>query len=503
MSENILQINFSPEKDLKTGTIHYFQTQLGFNFDNLKTSDLPISLQIKNQNYDLQIVFQLTDEEINNSPLEGWRAKPDGVDPQTDLKYSKYLVCSYDFGDLEKIPNKSFLANFNRQLSAKFDSISGMPNLIIFRYIVNQKTYITFSVAELREDSNKRTGKYVTNKVILLKDIEIEDTHKGHLKILNDLKNQTKTVRNFDELHEKWLKVLAIETLSESFYAEVESIFKNSLKLVDIPSSDEIKQDFLLKFFGRLMFCWFLKAKGWVSAEVLNCQLLEKDFIQKGQKNGLNYYHQVLEVLFFGLLNCDGEIKINPNSQLKPEIWQKLSQTPYLNGGLFQNTPNDFFGKNDIEKIPNEIIFQLFTLFEKYYFTIDENTPDNQEIGVDPEMMGSIFEGLVATRSGTGSFYTRKSVVDYMVEMSLLESLKNKCQLNFDQNTEKQKLLGWLNLEVLDLENRIRIFQREKAVFLSQVIDTELSISSYLIAKLKGRRFNFQTKDFEDCNPHP
>ena len=53
-----LQINFNPEKDLKTGTIHYFQTQLGFNFDNLKTSDLPISLQIKNQNYDLQIVFQ-------------------------------------------------------------------------------------------------------------------------------------------------------------------------------------------------------------------------------------------------------------------------------------------------------------------------------------------------------------------------------------------------------------------------------------------------------------
>ena len=118
-----------------------------------------------------------------------------------------------------------------------------MPNLIVFRYTVNNKTYITFSVAELREDSNKRTGKYVTNKVILLKDIEIEDTHKGHLKILNDLKNQTKTVRNFDELHEKWLKVLAIETLSESFYAEVESIFKNSLKLVDIPSSDEIKQD--------------------------------------------------------------------------------------------------------------------------------------------------------------------------------------------------------------------------------------------------------------------
>ena len=304
-----LQTNFSPEKDLKTGTIHYFQTQLGFNFDNLKTSDLPISLQIKNQNYDLQIVFQLTDEEINNSPLEGWRAKHDGVDAQTDLKYSKYLVCSYDFGDLEKIPNKSFLAMFNRQLSARFDSISGMPNLIIFRYTVNNKTYITFSVSELREKPNQRNNKFIATKVILLKDINISEPHRGHLDILEKLKQ---SYSNFDQLHENWLKVLDLKVLSDEFYKQVLIRYNDLVSEIILPTQnnpgENVKKDFALRLVGRLIFCWFLKAKDWVGEGVLsskNTLFGNGDEGIASTHQNFTYYSQSLLNLYTHTVNLD------------------------------------------------------------------------------------------------------------------------------------------------------------------------------------------------------
>ena len=304
-----LQINFNPEKDLKTGTIHYFQTQLGFNFDNLKTSDLPISLQIKNQNYDLQIVFQLTDEEINNSPLEGWRAKHDGVDAQTDLKYSKYLVCSYDFGDLEKIPNKSFLAMFNRQLSARFDSISGMPNLIIFRYTVNNKTYITFSVSELREKPNQRNNKFIATKVILLKDINISEPHRGHLDILEKLKQ---SYSNFDQLHENWLKVLDLKVLSDEFYKQVLIRYNDLVSEIILPTQnnpgENVKKDFALRLVGRLIFCWFLKAKDWVGEGVLsskNTLFGNGDEGIASTHQNFTYYSQSLLNLYTHTVNLD------------------------------------------------------------------------------------------------------------------------------------------------------------------------------------------------------
>jgi hypothetical protein len=76
-------------------------------------------------------------------------------------------------------------------------------------------------------------------------------------------------------LHQQWLKTLNIKELSDQFYLKIEAIFKDNLKNVDIPDTDEIKQDFLLKFFGRLIFCWFLRAKGWVDADILSLIFLK------------------------------------------------------------------------------------------------------------------------------------------------------------------------------------------------------------------------------------
>jgi type I restriction-modification system DNA methylase subunit len=481
-----LQINFSPEKDLKTGTIHYFQTQLGFNFDNLKTSDLPISLQIKNQNYDLQIVFQLTDEEIKNTNFPVVEAMPSSPFPAS-LKYSKYLVCSYDFGELEKIPSKSFLANFNRQLSGKFDSISGMPNLIIFRYTVNNKTYITFSVSELREKPNQRNNKFIATKVILLKDINISEPHRGHLDILEKLKQ---SYSNFDQLHENWLKVLDLKVLSDEFYKQVLIRYNDLVSEIILPTQnnpgENVKKDFALRLVGRLIFCWFLKAKDWVGEGVLsskNTLFSNGDEGIASTNQNFTYYHQILEPLFFESLNKDPKDRDFENKRLFEDV-------PYLNGGLFEAKADDYYKSEQKDhldridhglKVPNQQIQDIFKLFEEYYFTIDENTSTEQEIGVDPEMMGRIFENFILNRSSTGSFYTPREIVDYMVEMSLLEVMETK--INYMDLTVDY----FLELTKKDDHTLTGIVEDyPKRRFVTGIKGNSFEISFYLLAKLRG-----------------
>jgi len=89
----------------------------------------------------------------------------------------------------------------------------------------------------------------------------------------------------------------------------------------------------------------------------------------------------------------------------------------------------------------------LINILSSYNFTVDENTPVDQEIALDPELLGKVFENLLASynpetatsaRKATGSYYTPREIVDYMVRISLLEYFKE--QLPFIPE-EKLKLL--------------------------------------------------------------
>jgi len=121
---------------------------------------------------------------------------------------------------------------------------------------------------------------------------------------------------------------------------------------------------------------------------------------------------------------------------------------PYLNGGLFTPHKDDFY---DLDKatatskyintlqISDEWFQDFFTFLETYNFTIDENTSFDQELSIDPEMLGRIFENLLAeidedtgtsARKATGSFYTPREIVDYMVDASLLEYFKTKTKMD-------------------------------------------------------------------------
>lgn len=220
------------------------------------------------------------------------------------------------------------------------------------------------------------------------------------------------------------------KTIEEAFSVEPvnKEFYKGIKKYFDELSDDVLKyfgndkkeaNEFSLRFLGRLLFCRFLREKELIPKEILKIDCID---IKKQ-----NYYEEVLSILFFNVLNETIEERTLKNTAL--EKYEK--DIPFLNGGLFSKKEEDI----KVEKIDNSIIKEIFEFFEKYNFTVDESTPIDIEISIDPEMLGRIFENLLAeinpetekaARKETGSFYTPREIVDYMVVESIKLYLKRK-----------------------------------------------------------------------------
>ncbi len=154
-----------------------------------------------------------------------------------------------------------------------------------------------------------------------------------------------------------------------------------------------------------MLFIAFVQKKGWLKFEELIDYLpaLWGNYLQtKGDP--ANFYNDRLTLLFFEALN-------KPLDQRK-DIQQFIGVIPYLNGGLFARSDVDNL---DGIHVPDECIAQILEdLFAHFDFTVYENTDLEQEIAVDPEMLGHVFEELVVNRVEQGAYYTPKPVVAYM-----------------------------------------------------------------------------------------
>ena len=174
---------------------------------------------------------------------------------------------------------------------------------------------------------------------------------------------------------------------------------------------------------GRIVFLHFLQKKGWLNGNLVF--LRDLFFFSPHQDD---FLEQVLEPLFFGIFNTE------PGQRRRLfeaegwdlgllEQWQTL---PYLNGGLFERDAVDAL---DI-RLPASVFDKLFTFLASYNFTVDENDPDDAEVGVDPEMLGKIFESLLENNKINGSYYTPKEIVRYMCKESLIAYLDSKLESN-------------------------------------------------------------------------
>ena len=233
-------------------------------------------------------------------------------------------------------------------------------------------------------------------------------------------------VNRLSELAGKRIKLedihdaFSVEALSDEFFKAYHDHYDIIVAaLARQGKTGAVYHDYVKKMMGRIVFLHFLQKKGWLNG---NPTFLRDLFFFSPHKD--DFLDQVLEPLFFGIFNTEKgqREKLFASEHWDKNLLKEWESMPYLNGGLFER---DEIDKMAI-KLPASLFDNLFSFLASYNFTVDENDPDDAEIGVDPEMLGKIFESLLEDNKAKGAFYTPKEIVRYMCKESLIAHLVSK-----------------------------------------------------------------------------
>ena len=427
----------------------------------------------------VEIVCQVIEEEIAS------KAAARGASRLDRRRIQSFLFLVVDLK--EKTYRRKDLADMSRAVNLRFK----MPVIVLFRHV----SALTLSVIHRRADK-RNSDRDVLEKVTLVKDIQTDRPHRAHIDILERLALPHLIHEgrcNFDELHDKWERTLAVEKLNRRFYKELFKWFERAVgkcRFPDDQAGPDSAERHVIRLITRLLFIWFLKEKGLVPDE-----LFEEGYAGKALKShaleSTDYYRAVLQNLFFATLNTEiGKRGFGEGADGAPEsnkyryrdlladpdaFLEKLKSVPFVNGGLFDclddAAGNGAAGRrmdafsDDIENegqdlcVPACLFFGecgLFDLLRRYKFTVEENTPLDQEVALDPELLGQVFENLLAAynketretaRKATGSYYTPRHVVDYMVDEALAAALAGKIGPANGGDTERERLFRLLDHE--------------------------------------------------------
>ena len=415
-------------------------------------------------------IMQITDEEINQ------QRTPERQFLFESTNINENLRTSYMFVAVELDGNaftRTQLADITRFICQK----APYSITVMFRY----GDYLSLAIINRRHHKRDKT-KQVLEKVTLIKDINLNKPNRAHIEIIYDLYLlnliQTKEVKNFDTLHDEWEKILNTEELNKKFYRNLFAWYEWAIETATFPTDENrvLKpEEHVIRLITRLLFIWFIKEKGLVEEDLFKKDEIRSLLKEKDFDNGDSYYRAVLQNLFFATLNTEirkrrfskennsdhrnfSVYRYKKQIQNPDKLLELFAKTPFINGGLFDCLDSeeatsdggyriDCFSDKQCKKISitNLLFFDnnrgLFpTIFEQYKFTVEENTPIEQEVALDPELLGRVFEHLLAEynpetrknaaseRKKTGSYYTPRSIVDYMVEEALVTALSQKCK---------------------------------------------------------------------------
>lgn len=306
--------------------------------------------------------------------------------------------------------------------------------LIIF---VQEKKWRFSFVSEIRTEEGKQ-----------------ETEPKRYTYLFGEGESSRTAAERFDFLVDKTYTIqdlfeaFSVEKLNKDFfkqYKEQYDKFWNYLKNTDsyrellidkrfneneIDKQEKPLRDFTKKLLGRIIFLQFIQKKEWLGCPILKTEKANNEIWEGGNKTFLRdffencpepefFHSKYLDILFHETLNKrreDNIFSISVINKLSGKL--ESSRIPYLNGGLFErdkkSTPIDF---------PVEYFKGLFSFLDQYNFTIYENDPLENAVGIDPEMLGHIFENLLEENKEKGAFYTPKEIVHYMCQESIIEFL--------------------------------------------------------------------------------
>lgn len=282
-------------------------------------------------------------------------------------------------------------------------------------------------------EANKSTHSNLRRQSFTLGSSIPTHTAQKQLKALIDSKAKSKATLE---------EAFSLQAVTDEFYAEYKKLYDslcqtlnaspaaiNALNGYQGASGEQATSAFVKKLLGRIIFLYFLQKKGWLGVEQgQQWGSGDKHFFRtlfaRAKKQGQSFYAKLLCPLFFESLNTKRQ------GDYSQELGCKI---PFLNGGLFEEaklpaTEHHSFDRHiAIEQALDNTQFEaIFELFDRYHFTIEESTPDNVEISIDPEMLGKVFENLIDYNKDTGAFYTKREIVHYMCKGVLSSYLLSK-----------------------------------------------------------------------------
>ncbi len=216
-----------------------------------------------------------------------------------------------------------------------------------------------------------------------------------------------------------------VEAVTKQFFEDYKSVFDNLQKdLKDQTDDRQWAHDYSLQFLNRCMFLYFIQRKRWLRGDSGFLRTFWESYRSANQPDD-SFVDHWLNVLFFEAFNNKFH---GGHRQFPDDIRKALASAPYLNGGLF--TENDLDETHHFQ-ISDSRFVRIFDFLENYNFTIAEDSPLDQEVAVDPEMIGKVYESLVNVstetneRGDAGIFYTPRTEIDLMCRLALVDNLAN------------------------------------------------------------------------------
>ena len=418
----------------------------------------------------VRFIFQLTSDEIAASSQQNLNFEA--------ASFDKGNTSSFIFSAVE-LKKDTYARGQYAQFTREINKRLSQPSVVLFRTPSN---LLTLAFVHRRPHKRDNT-RNVLDRVTLIKDIRPHNPYRAHLDTLAELSlsnlltwmSDHNKPHNFDGLLAAWLDKLDTQELNRRFYRDLYDWFECAIAEATFPKHQAqtiSSEEHIIRLITRLLFVWFIKEKRLIAEDLFIEHKVRALLKNYDRETGDSYYRAVLQNLFFATLNTEIDkrrfSKQNRSDHRNPSVYRygkeiddpngliKLfEQTPFINGGLFDCLDSfegvkaggsrlDCFTDNPAQRrdysIPNRLFFGangLITLFENYKFTVEENTPIEQEVALDPELLGKVFENLLAAynpetretaRKQTGSYYTPRPVVDYMVDETLMASLAEKCQ---------------------------------------------------------------------------
>lgn len=480
-------LGYSSERQLPLSSPSYECFEDSYVKNNFHTNNFKPEKALSTQWKYVDFLFQITAEELKEQ-LAGFSTQ----------KIDNTIIESYLFFVLELEQNEYSRSQLS-QITREINKLFSMPVMILFKHDTSLTLAIINRRLHKKDESKDVLEKVTLIKDIstqsphrahieILFDLSLPE-------IIRKYK-----VSNFVELHQAWQKTLDTKELNKNFYKELSNWYFWAIKHINFPGDIEKNEEIrnatsLIRLLTRIIFIWFIKEKGLVDEKLFTPSYL-KQILHNFDSNSTDssFYQAILQNLFFATLNQkiserkfaqNGCQSINKKEYgvktlyryddqfaiSKEQVLDLFKPTPFLNGGLFDcldkedeslkvqyadgfsrnpgkraEVPDFLFFGSEVEVDLNSVYDTkknkytsrgLITILDRYKFTITENSPIEEEIALDPELLGKVFENLLASynpetqttaRKSTGSFYTPREIVHYMVDESLLAYFKQKLE---------------------------------------------------------------------------